>query len=115
MKKVIILVRSAPYGVVTALESYRIAQAIGEQDTRVVLVEDGVFVGTFDQNPEAIGMHHMRKTFEMLEDFGPKIYLLDKHLADRGVPESKLTFGEVINWPTLKKWVDEADFVFNLT
>jgi len=115
MKKVIMLVRSAPYGISTALESYRLAQAIGDQDTRVILVEDGVFVGTFNQDPEAIGMHHMRKTYEMLKDFGPKIYLVDKHLADRNIPESELTFGEVIDETTLKTWVDEADFVLNLT
>ncbi len=115
MKKIILLVRNCPYGVSTALESYRLAQALGDLDTRVVLLEDGVFAGTFDQKPDPIGMHHMRKTFEMLKDYGPKTYLVDSYLNERNIPLDKLTFGEVINMETLKQWVDEADFVLNLT
>ncbi len=115
MKKVIMMVRNCPYGLSTALESYRLAQAIGDQDTSLILVDDGVFAGTYNQNPDGIGMHHMRKTYEMLNDFGPKIYLVDSCLEKRGIPADELTFGEVIDMETLKNWLDEADFVINLT
>lgn len=115
MKKIILLVRSCPYGISTALESYRMAQALGDNDASVILVEDGVFAGTFNQNPDPIGMHHIRKTFEMLKDFGAKIFLVDKYLDERNIPASELTFGEVIDENTFKTRLDEADFVVNLT
>lgn len=114
-KRIILLVRTCPYGFSTALEAYRLAQAVGEQDTRVVFIEDGVFVGLYNQKPDAIGMHHIRKTFEMLKDFGAKVYLVDKYLEERNIPASELTFGEVINEHTLKGWIDTSDYIVNLT
>jgi len=88
MKKLLILMRRAPYG---AFYSFEGLQAIlimpaYELDTGVAFVDDGVYVITKGQNTRALGIKQVAQTFPALADFDiTRIFVHGESLAERGL------------------------------
>jgi len=88
MKKVVVLMRKAPYGSVYTAEGFRSVMgiAIFEMDVVLVFVDDGVYALAKDQNPEKLDMQPLGEGFPMLPEFGVKgFYVHQPSLETRGL------------------------------
>ena len=88
MKKLLILMRRAPYGGFYSFEGLQaiLIMPAYELDTGVAFVDDGVYVITKGQNTRALGVKQVAQTFPALADFDiTRIYVHGESLAERGL------------------------------
>jgi len=113
VKKVLILIRTCPYGMASAGEGFRaiIGLAGMEIDTHAVLVDDGVLVGLKGQLPDALGMHKLEDAFSQLSDFGAKLYVHEPSLAERGLSADDCIPAEVLTDDKLRELISQVDHV----
>jgi tRNA 2-thiouridine synthesizing protein C len=93
MKKVLLLMRRAPYGSVYSAEGLRSVMGLGvfEMDVALAFAGDGVYVLKQGQNPQALEMKPLGEAFAGLEDFGVKqLYVHAPSLAERGLSAADL-------------------------
>jgi len=112
-KKVVILVRSAPYGMATAGEAFRaiIGMAGMGVETHAVLVDDAVLVALKGQNPEALGMHRMDEVYSQLADFNAKLYVHLPSLDYRSLPKDNCIEAQMIDNADLRELIASVDHV----
>ena len=117
MKKAIVFVRSAPYGVATSAEAFRAIIGIAAMGihTDVIFADDGIYVGMKNQKPEDIGMKNIGAFYSNLKEYDVKAYFLSECLALRDLDKDDILFGEVIDRSTLKDMIDSSDVVLQFT
>lgn len=87
-KKLLVIVRRAPYAGTLAYEALEAVLVAGvfEQDVTVVFMDDGVYQLLRDQNANAIGMRNVGRGLRALETYDVKqIYVDNESLAARGL------------------------------
>lgn len=87
-KRLMYVVRRAPYGSIYGLEALDVMLAGGAFDQKVcaVFLDDGVYQLKQGQNPSVFGMKHYTKGFRALRDFGiTSIYVDKSSLQERGI------------------------------
>lgn len=102
-KKVLVLMRKAPYGTLYNWEGLQTLLILGAYkmqgvvDVAVAFVDDGVFAIVKDQEPGAIGMKPVAKTYPALPDFEiERFYVDESSLAERN-----LTLDDLVIKPDL--------------
>lgn len=93
MKRVGVLLRTAPYGSVYAAEGYRAIMGLGvfEMEVVVIFMDDGVYNLVKGQNPVRLEMKPLGEGFPMLPDFEVnRFYAHDVSLAERGLSTDDL-------------------------
>jgi len=99
MKKILVMMRHAPYGAFYAFEGLQTLLIMGayEMDLGVAFVDDGVYVITKSQNPKELQVKQVAQTFPALPDFDiARFYVLGDSLAERG-----LTLDDLVIQPEL--------------
>ncbi|MBN2379149.1 DsrE family protein [candidate division WOR-3 bacterium] len=112
-KKVIILVRAAPYGMASAAEGFRVIIGLTGMglDTHAVLVDDGVLVSLKGQAPSDLGMHKLEDAYSQLQDFGARLYVHTPSLEERGILEEDCIGVEPIDDDELGNMISTADHI----
>jgi len=112
-KKVMILIRSAPYGMATAGEGFRALIGLVSMgiQTHVVLADDGVLVAHKGQAPEALAMHKLEDAYSQLADFGAKLYVHLPSIVQRGLLKDDCISVEFISDEKLRELISEVDHV----
>lgn len=102
-KKVLVLMRRAPYGALYNWEGLQTLLIMGAYkmqgliDVAVAFVDDGVFAIAAGQDPGGIGMKPVAKTYPALPDFE-----VDRFYADEGsLAERSLTLDDLVIKPEL--------------
>ncbi|HOG46104.1 MAG TPA: sulfurtransferase complex subunit TusC [Anaerolineae bacterium] len=93
MKKVLLLMRRAPYGTVYTAEGLRSVMGLGvfEMDVALVCVGDGVYALLAGQDPAALDMKPLGASFAGLGEFGvQRFYVHAPSLAERGLAADDL-------------------------
>jgi len=117
MKKIVFLIKPAPYGMATAAEGFRaiIATAGMGIETHAVLVEDGVFVAKTGQQPGSIAMQKLETAYNQLSDFGATLYIHKESAEERGLDEKDTIPARWISLPELKNLIQTSDFVVSFS
>ena len=117
MKKVVILLRTCPYGMATAGEAFRAAIGLAglDHDVSMVFIDDGVMAGIKGQNPAVIEMQDVSQAYQELPEFGGKNYFVKECLERRNINPDDLPFGEVIDMNRVKEMIDSADVVMSFS
>ncbi len=112
-KKVMILIRTAPYGMASAGEGFRAIIGLAGMgvETHAVLADDGVLVAKKRQNPEALGMHKLEDAYSQLGDFGAKLYVHEPSLTERGLLKDDCISVEFITNDELRELISKVDHV----
>lgn len=92
MNSVCVLIRKAPYGTENSFAGLKLALATIANgiETRVVLLEDGVFNAVKHQDPEKIGMPSIVDTIFDLLSLDVHIYCIEEHLKARNIEKEQL-------------------------
>ncbi|NLI97615.1 hypothetical protein GX441_03025 [bacterium] len=116
-KKVIVLIRTSPYGMATAGEGFRAIIGLAGMgvETHAVLADDGVLVALKDQSPEALGMHKLSEAYSQLSDFGARLYLHSPSLDARGISVQNCITAETLDDQALASLIASVDHVISFT
>lgn len=116
-KKVVILVRSCPYGIATAGEAFRAASGLAGLDHKVnvIFIEDGVFTALKGQNPEIIDMPDVSQAYKEIGEFGAETWIAKRCMEIRNISLNDLEFGKVANMRDIKQMLDAADSVLSFS
>lgn len=114
-KKVLIVVRDAPYGSIFAAEALRagIAFAGMDLDTKLIFVEDGVFCLCKNQKPEIFGFTSMKEGFENAEVFGLKLFAHKQSLTKRDISGKDSVPVKKIDDDMIRSFIEESDTIIN--
>lgn len=112
-KKVLVLIRTAPYGMASAGEGFRAIIGLAGMgvETHAVLVDDGVLIAHKGQNPDALAMHKLEDAYVQLSDFGAKLYVHLASLAQRGILKEDCIPVEFIDDDKLRELIRKVDHV----
>jgi tRNA 2-thiouridine synthesizing protein D len=112
-KKVLVLIRTAPYGMAAAGEGFRAIIGLAGMgiETHAVLVDDGVLVALKGQDPDAIAMHKLSDVYSQLADFGAKLYVHYPSLTERGLLKENCIGVEFITDENLRELIWKVDHV----
>jgi len=112
-KKVVILVRAAPYGMASAGEGFRAIIGLAGMgiETHAVLAEDGVLVAIKGQNPDALAMHKLEDAYSQVPEFGAKLYVHTPSLDERGLLKADCIGVEYVDDDELRDLISSADHV----
>jgi len=99
-KKILLIVKSSPYGSVRATEGFRIATAMIAMDVlpQLLFIDDGVYCLLKNQKPEAAGLNSLSERLKTLAD------LIGLHVVSDSMVKRKLgksDFDETYNVKTL--------------
>lgn len=115
MKKVLLLMRRAPYGSVYTAEGLRsvMGLAVFELDVALAFLGDGVYVLLRDQDPTALDMKPLGEAFAGLGEFGvTRFYVHAPSLAERGLTPSDLVLpAQALDDAGLQQLLAEQDAV----
>jgi sulfur relay protein TusC/DsrF len=113
VKKVLILVRTSPYGMATAGEGFRAIIGLAGMgvQTHAVLADDGVLVALKGQNPSVLNMHKLEDAYSQVSDFGAKLYVHQPSLAERGILQDDLISVESLTDDSLRDLIEYVDHV----
>ncbi|WP_366922681.1 DsrE family protein [Metallumcola ferriviriculae] len=113
MDKMLLFLKSAPYGSAAAVEAFRLA--IGgpslDVETVVVLADDGVFCVLPEQDPQDIEMKSLGQAYANLPDFDARLVVLDESLQERNIDAGDIIAGEVITRKQLDQLIAETEAV----
>ena len=112
-KNVLVLIRTAPYGMATAGEGFRaiIGLAGMEVETHAVLIDDGVLIAHKGQNPDALAVHKLSDAYAQVGDFGAKLYVHLASLTQRGLLKEDCIPVEFIDDDKLRELIRKVDHV----
>jgi len=104
-KKIVLIVKSSPYGSVRAAEGFRIATAMIAMDVlpQLLFIDDGVYCLLKNQKPEAAGLNSLAERLKTLADL-VGFYVGSDSLVKRNLRNSDLD--ETYNVKTIS--LDEA-------
>ncbi len=110
---VVILIRTAPFGMASAGEGFRaiIGVAGMGMETYGVLVDDGVYVALKGQRGDILEMHNLDEAYEQLEEFDAELIIHKESMEERGLTEDMLIKGKIVDTEELKKIINSAKFV----
>jgi tRNA 2-thiouridine synthesizing protein C len=93
MKKLLIAVRTAPYGSAAIPESVRAAMGLSTMpfETRYLLMDDAVWALLPDQQPAGIAASSVLDTVSSLTDLDVELCVEAEALQERGIDEATLT------------------------
>ncbi len=115
MKKVMLIMRRAPYGTVYTAEGLRsvMGLAVFELDVALAFVGDGVYTIMRNQDASGLDMKPLGEAFSGLSDFGVQHYYVHApSLAERGLTTEDLVVpAEVLDDAGLQRLLAEQDAV----
>lgn len=116
VKKVLIIVKDAPYGSVFAAEALRagIAFAGMDLDTNLIFIDDGIFCLMKKQKPEVFGMTGLAEGFDNANEFGLKIFAHKESLSRRSVKAKDVIRIKTITDNEIRELIEESDVIINL-
>jgi sulfur relay protein TusC/DsrF len=87
-----VFVRKAPYGTEDAFAGLKLGLATiaNGMDTKVILLDDGVYNAVKNQSSEKIGMPLIIDAINDLISLDVKIYCVENHLEERGIQKDDL-------------------------
>lgn len=111
MRKLLLIIRNAPYGTANVGEGLRAAIALAgmDMDTTVVLMDDAVFAALKGQEAEAIGMNSLGEVIESAKKYGAKPYVHSESLQQRSIDKDDLINVEIIDTVSVANLIHEAD------
>jgi sulfur relay (sulfurtransferase) DsrF/TusC family protein len=111
MRRIVVLVRSPPYGTTNVGEGLRAAIALAGMDieTTIVLMEDAVFAALGGQVPDAIGATSLDESILRAREFGAKLVVHIESLQERGIRKDELLDVETIGTDGIIELVHEVD------
>lgn len=85
-KRILLVVKSPPYGSVLATECFRIATAMIAMDVlpQILFIDDGVYCLPKEQNPEQAGLRSFHERLKTLAD------LIGLHVAEHSLHRRNL-------------------------
>jgi len=88
--KVLLVIRSPPYGSLKATEGFRIATAMIAMDVlpQLLFIDDGVYCLIKDQRPETTGLNSYHERLKTLAD------LVGLHAVEESIVKRKLEFAD---------------------
>jgi tRNA 2-thiouridine synthesizing protein C len=94
LKKLLVIVKTAPYGSTHLGEGLRAAIALAGMDieTTILLTQDAVFAAVKEQIPDIIGMASLAEGLKNAKNFGARILLHSESLQERGLTVEELGF-----------------------
>ncbi|MBI2527282.1 MAG: DsrE family protein [Candidatus Rokubacteria bacterium] len=118
-RKVLVLMRKAPYGTLYNWEGLQVLLIMGAYkmqgvvDVAVAFVEDGVFAITQGQDPTSQGMKAISKTYPALPDFEvDRFYVDEQSLADRNLTLDDLVIRPgILDAAGMARLLEEQDAV----
>jgi len=118
-KKVLVLMRKAPYGSLYNWEGLQVLLIMGAYkmqgavDVAVAFVDDGVFAITQGQDSTLLGVKPTAKTYPALPDFEiDRFYVDEQSLADRNLTLDDLVIkAEVLDAAGMARLLGEQDAV----
>ncbi len=114
MEKILVLIRSCPYGSVVNGEAFRtcIGLAACEMQVEAVLMDDGVYAALKNQKPNKIGMPSLEQAYKGIESqFDVPLYVHTESLYDRGIKEEEIINCNKISADGIKEKIREAKSV----
>lgn len=89
---VCVLIRKAPYGTEDAFAGLKLGLSTiaNGMETRVILLEDGVYNAMKSQKPEKIGMPSILDAIKDLLSLDVKIYCVEDHISIRKIEKENL-------------------------
>ena len=111
MQKLVILLRSSPYGTTNFGEGLRAAIAFAgmDIDTTILLMDDAVYSTMRNQNPAVIGMSSLEEAFRSASEFGARIIVHSEALMKRGIAESEIVGVKKVKTQNIAELVHDAD------
>lgn len=87
-----VLIRKAPYGTEDAFAGLKLGLATiaNGMETKVILLDDGIFNALELQNPEKIGMPSIIDAIKDLLSLDVKIYCVQEHFEARNIKKQDL-------------------------
>ncbi|MBI4591109.1 MAG: sulfurtransferase complex subunit TusC [Candidatus Rokubacteria bacterium] len=118
-RKVLVLMRKAPYGSLynwEGLQTLLIMGAYkmqGKVDVAVAFVDDGVYAITQGQDPRLLGVKALAKTYPALPDFEiERFYVDEQSLADRNLTLNDLVIKpELLDGAGMARLLEQQDAV----
>lgn len=112
-KKVLVLIRTSPYGMASAGEGFRTIIGLAGMgvETHAVLVDDGVLVALKGQDPSVLEMHKLEDAYSQLADFGAKLYVHLPSLAERGLLQEDCIGVKFLSDDKLRELIWKVDHV----
>jgi tRNA 2-thiouridine synthesizing protein C len=115
MKKVLVLMRKAPYGSFYTFEGLQTMLVMGAYDIEigVAFVDDGVYAIAKGQDPALLDIKPLGRTFPALPDFNvDKFYICRDSLQERGLGLDDLVIApEVMEHEAMGRLIAEYDTV----
>jgi tRNA 2-thiouridine synthesizing protein C len=111
MRRVMVLIRSAPHGTTNVGEGLRAAIALAGMDveTTIVLMDDGVFAAMRGQIPDAIGTTSLDESILNAKQFGARLVVHAESLTRRGIRRDELFDVETIATEKIAELAHEVD------
>jgi sulfur relay (sulfurtransferase) DsrF/TusC family protein len=111
MHKVMILIRSPPYGTTNAGEGLRAGIAIAGMDieTTIVLMGDAIYAALTGQDPEAINAISLSESIANAKDFGARLVVHDESMRQRGIGRGELLGVEIMRAEEVAQLAREVD------
>jgi tRNA 2-thiouridine synthesizing protein C len=103
-KKILLIIKSAPYGSVRAAEGFRIATAMIAMDVlpQLLFIDDGVYCLLKNQKPEAAGLNSLAERLKALAD------LVGLHAVSDSMVKRNLRDSDFENYHVKTTSLDEA-------
>lgn len=114
-KKIMFLMRKAPYGSVCPYEGLDVILMMGayEEDVSVVFMDDGVYTIKKGQDTSEIGMKEFSVTFGALADYDvEKLYIDKESMESRGLIIDDFTVKpKILEASEIAKLMEEQDVI----
>jgi tRNA 2-thiouridine synthesizing protein C len=115
VKKVLVLMRKAPYGSFYTFEGLQTMLVMGAYDIEigVAFLDDGVYAIAKGQDPSLLDIKPLGRTFPALPDFNvERFYICQDSLQDRGLGVEDLVIApEVLDRAAMGRLIAEQDTV----
>ena len=111
MRKIIVLIRSAPHGTTNAGEGLRAAIALAGMDlqTVIVLADDAVFAALKGQAPDANATVGLDESILNAKQFGSRLIVHAESLQQRGIGKDELLDVETLGTGEIAELAHEVD------
>ena len=114
MEKVLVLMRTSPYGTVMNREGFRVSIGLAacEMAVEAILMDDGVYAALNEQKPRKIGIASLEKAYRDIESkFDVPLYIHLESLEKRGIGENDVVPAKPIDTAGIRKKISQADAV----